>query len=476
LSAVLWLRRDLRVHDNPALWAAAAGGDPLAVVFVLDERLLAGRFASGPRSQFLLQCLSDIDESLRARGSRLTVLCGAPERELVALVRSLGASHVHLAADASPFARARDRRVLAALRPLGARAVLHPGTFVIDDLSVPRTGAGAPHTVFSPFYRAWAALPRRPLLPAPARLAAPPSATPVTSIPSLAELGLRQECQAPAPGGELAAREAMSAWLEGPVDGYAQDRDRLSGEHVSRLSPYLHLGAISARELEARLPAGAGGEAYRRQLCWRDFYAHVLRHFPANASQEHQQRVRGRLAWRNDERDFGAWCEGRTGYPVVDAAMRQLRREGWMHNRARLIVGSFLTKDLGIDWRWGERHFMRLLLDGDHASNNGNWQWIASVGVDPQPAFKRIFNPALQQRRHDPDGEYVRRYLPELAGVPERFLAEPWRMPADCQLAANCVIGRDYPPPIVDHAQARREALQRFRAAGEGYDRGDAAV
>lgn len=472
MSSLLWLRRDLRVHDNPALWAAAAGGDPLAVVFVIDERLVSGRFASGPRTQFLLQCLADLDDSLCQRGSRLTVLGGTPERELPALARALGVRRVHLSADVSPFARARDRRVSTALHRAGVEVHPHPGAFVIDDLREPATAAGRPHTVFTPFHRAWLGLARRPVRPAPARLPAPPAGTPVTTIPSLSELGLRQECREPLPGGERAGREAMRAWLEGPVRAYGDGRDRLSGEHVSRLSPYLHLGAISARELEDGLPPGPGALAYRRQLCWRDFYAHVLRHFPDNATCEHQQRFRGTLTWRNDPGEFEAWCRGCTGYPVVDAAMRQLRREGWMHNRARLIAGSFLTKDLGIDWRWGERHFMRLLLDGDQASNNGNWQWIASVGVDPQPAFKRIFNPALQQRRHDPDGAYVRRYVPELAGVPDRFLAEPWTMPADCQRASGCVIGRDYPQPIVDHGAARREALERFRSAmGGGDDR-----
>jgi deoxyribodipyrimidine photo-lyase len=472
LSAIVWLRRDLRVHDHPALCAAASAGDPLAAVFILDERLIGGRFASGPRAQFMLECLEDLDASLRERGSRLTVLWGPPERELPALARSLRARRVHFTADVSPFARARDRRVWRALRERGIAAVAHPGTFAIDDVRAARTRGGEPYEVFSPFYRVWSQVRRRPVLAAPARLAAPPAGTPATAIPALGQLGLRQECAQPLLGGERAGREAMRAFLAGPVNRYAEGRDRLRGEQVSRLSPYLHLGAISARELEAALPASPGAQAYRRQLCWRDFYAHVLRHFPDDATAEHQPRLRGRIAWRDDRASFAAWCEGRTGYPVVDAAMRQLRLEGWMHNRARLIVGSFLTKDLGIDWRWGERHFMGLLLDGDVASNNGNWQWIASVGVDPQPAFKRIFNPTLQQRRHDPDGAYVRRYLPELARVPKRFLPEPWAMPAECQRRCGCVIGRDYPAPIVDHASARREALARYRSAA-GSDHAD---
>ena len=236
----------------------------------------------------------------------------------------------------------------------------------------------------------------------------------------------------------------------------------LTGESVSRLSPYLHFGAISPREIEERLGGGPGARAFRRQVCWRDFYAHVLGHFPTNATSDFQERYRG-MRWSQAEKRFAAWCEGETGYPAVDAGMRQLRREGWIHNRARLVVGSFLTKDLGIDWRWGERWFMRYLLDGDQASNNGNWQWIASVGVDPAPVFRRIFNPARQQERFDPGGAYVRAYVPELAGVPDRCLAEPWTMPEDVQVQCGCRIGHDYPEPIVDHPEARRQALDRYR-------------
>jgi deoxyribodipyrimidine photo-lyase len=221
---------------------------------------------------------------------------------------------------------------------------------------------------------------------------------------------------------------------------------------------------VSAREVEQRLGRGEGPAAFRRQLCWRDFHHHVLLHFPRNARSEFQERYRGRIKWNHARERFDAWCDGRTGYPLVDAGMRQLRREGWMHNRARLVVGSFLTKDLGIDWRCGERHFMRFLVDGDEANNNGNWQWIASVvGSDPQPAFRRIYNPGRQMEIHDPDGLYVRRHLPELADVPDRYLPEPWTMPTDVQQAAGCVIGRDYPEPIVDHAEARRQALERYR-------------
>ena len=240
-------------------------------------------------------------------------------------------------------------------------------------------------------------------------------------IPSLRSLGLEQEVSDPLPGGEAAGRERLKRYLADGVRSYHDDHDQLGGDRSSRLSAYLHFGCVSAREVEDRLPPGAGPDAFRRQLCWRDFYAHVLFHHPRNARSEFQERYRG-MRWSRAEQAFTAWCDGRTGFPLVDAGMRQLRREGWMHNRARLVVGSFLTKDLGIDWRLGERWFMRHLIDGDEANNNGNWQWIASVGVDPQPFFRRIYNPARHMERFDPEGDYVRRYVPELRPVPDRWL------------------------------------------------------
>ncbi|HEY7074742.1 MAG TPA: deoxyribodipyrimidine photo-lyase [Solirubrobacteraceae bacterium] len=451
---ILWYRRDLRVADHVALRAALAAG-PFAAVFCLDDRLLHGRHASGPRTQFLLESLADLDRSLRERGSALVIRRGAPERELPALARELGAAEVHCTDDAGPFAVRRDRRVAAALGAAGVELCAHPGVCAVDDVRGEK-----PYTVFTPFHRAWLNAPRRAVLAAPDEL--PRRAVAPGALPSLAELGLAQEVEAPARGGERAARARLDAFLRDGVHDYADGRDALGREGTSRLSPYLHLGCLSVREVEARLPDGRGAAAFRRQLAWRDFHHHVLAHHPANARRALQARYRG-LRWSRSEARFAAWCDGRTGFPLVDAGMRQLRREGWMHNRARLVAGSFLTKDLGIDWRRGERHFMRLLLDGDEANNNGNWQWVASVGADPQPAFRRMFNPTRQMERFDPDGAYVRRHVPELRRVPAAFLREPWTMPDDVQREAGCVIGVDYPEPIVDHAEARRAALERYR-------------
>jgi deoxyribodipyrimidine photo-lyase len=426
VTAVVWFRRDLRIHDNPALRAALDEHEEVIPVFVFDDRLLKGRHASGPRTQFLIECLHDLRDSL---GGALVVRTGSPAAEIPRLVRDHGADGLYYASDVSPYARARGRRVRHALSD---DVEMHglPGLAVVDDLTEIRTGAGKPYTVFTPFYRNWHDRPRRDVLAAPRKDIPLPAAVDRGRIPTLGELGLEQEVDEPMAGGETEGRRRLDNFLR-------RSYDQESPDQTSRLSPYLHFGCLSPREVEER----ASDAAFVRQLCWRDFYAHILLHFPGNATEEFQERYRRKLDWSHDPDAFRAWCEGRTGFPLVDAGMRQLRHEGWMPNRVRLVVGSFLTKDLGIDWRWGERWFMRLLLDGDEASNNGNWQWIASVGVDPQPAFRRIYNPELQAERFDPDGSYVRRWVPE-AGTD------------------------DYPAPIVDHKDARQEALERYRSAG----------
>ena len=463
-NCVVWLRRDLRVRDHPALRAALAGADRVVPVFCFDDRLLNGRHASGPRTQFLIECLADLDRSLRALGSGLAIRRGRPEREIFELAQETGATTIHVTQDVSPFARRRGERTRRAFADADVELVSHPGLNAIDVGAI-ETGAGGPYSVFSPFFHKWLDAPRREVLEAPRSMPALPSGLTKGRLPSLSSLGLEQEVESPSPGGEDEARKALDRFLDGPIRGYAEAHDALGEDRTSRLSPFIHFGCLSPRQIEERLPRGKGPEAFRRQLCWRDFYHHVLLNNPRNARSEFQDRYRGRIKWSYAKRPFEAWCEGRTGYPLVDAGMRQLRREGFMHNRARLVVGSFLTKDLGIDWRWGERWFMRMLIDGDEANNNGNWQWIASVGVDPQPVYRRIYNPARHQERYDPRNEYVLRYVPELAPVPEKYMREPWRMPDEVQRDCGCVIGEHYPAPIVDHKLAREEALARYRVA-----------
>ena len=461
-TAIVWHRRDLRVHDHPGLAEAARSCDRVVPVFVLDRRLLHGRFPSPARAEFLLGCLEDLRARLRARGSELVLREGAPEEALPALAREVGASRVYFASDVSPFAVGRDRRVAEALDAAGVEVRRVPGNFVAD-VGRPRTRDGRPFTVFTPFWRVWERLERREVHDAPRALRLPAGVR-AGRIPSLRSLGFEPELSDPFPPGEEAARERMHAFLRDGLAGYGRRHDRLAGG-TSELSPYLHFGCLSARELAERVRerGGRGAGAYVRQLAWRDFYAHVLLHHPGNARRPFQSRYE-KLRWDDDEEALRAWKEGRTGFPVVDAAMRQLRARGWMHNRARLITGSFLTKDLHLDWRHGEAHFMRYLLDGDEANNNGNWQWISSVGVDPAPPSRRMYNPALQQKRHDPDGDYVRRWVPELRDVPAARLTEPAAMDEAEQEAAGCVIGRDYPGPIVDHREERARAVERYRA------------
>jgi deoxyribodipyrimidine photo-lyase len=461
-TAIVWLRRDLRLRDHPALRAALERSERIVPVFCFDDSLLKGRHSSGPRTQFLLECLADLDRGLRERSSGLVIRHGDPGAELVRIAREVGAEDVHATDDVGPYARRRDQRVRSALAGAGIGLHLHAGVTAIDVATV-TTGTGKPYTVFSPFFRTWLETERRPVLRAPTAIAPLPSGLRKGRIPALSALGLEQEVEEPPGGGETDARRTLDRFLAGPVREYAEGREALGADGTSRLSPYLHFGCISPRQIEDRLGRGQGPAAYRRQLAWRDFHHHVLLHHPRNVRSELRDRYRGRIRWSRARRPFEAWCEGRTGFPLVDAGMRQLRREGWMHNRARLVVGSFLTKDLGIDWRWGERHFMRLLVDGDEANNNGNWQWIASVGTDPQPVFRRIYNPARHQERFDPENRYVRRYVPELRAVPDSYMSEPWTMPAELQRKSGCVIGGDYPPPIVDHRLAREEALERYR-------------
>jgi deoxyribodipyrimidine photo-lyase len=462
VPSIVWFRRDLRVRDHPALRRALDEHGEALPVFCLDDRLLSGRHASGPRTRFMLEALADLDASLRERGSRLVVRHERPERALRSLAREVGARAVYASADVGPFARARDARVARALDDV--ELVLCPGLAAVDDLGSIETGRGGPYTVFSPFHRRWEAAPRRAVLAAPRAIRSPRVAD-RDAIPTAGELGVGEGVPHPLPGGETEARRRLRNFLRAHVERYRDGEDVLGRDHSSRLSPYLHFGCVSPLEVEARLPAGRGPAAFRRQLAWRDFHHHVLLGFPRNAVEEMQERYRHRLDWNDDEGHLDAWCEGRTGYPLVDAGMRQLLAEGWMHNRARLVVASFLTKDLGIDWRLGERWFMRMLLDGDEANNNGNWQWIASVGADPAPHYRRLYNPTRQMETLDPRGAYVRRHVPELRDVPDEYLREPWTMPGEVQRACGCVIGTDYPAPIVDHREARAEALERYARA-----------
>ena len=460
--AILWFRRDLRLHDHPALIAAIAGADVVVPLFVFDEGLLAGPWASANRTWFLRESVAALARDLEMRGAGLHVLRGRPVDVVPAFARQVGATEVYLTRDAAPYGRARDRAVADELAAIGVAIHANRGLYVHEPDEV-ATRDGRPFTVYGAFRRAWEALERRPVLAAPASIPGlRPTSDPIPAVgPPTADPALL-----PAPG-EAVARDRLARWLgaadETPVDRYADSRNRLDADGTSRLSQDLRFGLLSPAEVLARADgAGEGRRIFANELAWREFYAHVLWHHPRVLREPYQRAFAG-LPWRDDPDSLDAWREGRTGYPVVDAAMRQLRSSGFVHNRARMIAASFLTKHLLVDYRAGEAEFMRHLVDGDPASNNGGWQWTASTGTDPQPWF-RVFNPILQGARFDPDGAYVRRWVPELADVPAARIHEPWTMTAAEQTASGCRIGIDYPVPIVDHAEARARALAVFAA------------
>ncbi len=464
-TAIWWIRRDLRLTDNQALSQALAQADAVIPLFILDPKLWHSPYVGTKRLAFLLAGLRQLEVDLRARGSRLILRQGNPQAELKVVLTESGAAAIFAEADVSPYARRRDTAIAEAL-PLhlvGGLTVQPPDAALKAD--------GTPYTVFTPFSRAWLALPPptpESVLPAPPAIVTP---THLSSHPIPAEPVL--PAGVPFEAGEVAAQRRLIAFVEGAdpaVRRYADERNRIDLNGTSGLSPYLRFGMLSPRQAvvtawraiqQAMNPTTRkGAETWLNELIWREFYLNILYHFPRLRGTSFRPEYE-RIPWLNDESDFAAWCQGRTGYPVVDAAMRQLAETGWLHNRARMIVASFLVKDLLIDWRWGERWFMQHLVDGDPAANNGGWQWTAGVGVDAAPYF-RIFNPVLQSQKFDPAGAYIRRWLPELARVPAKYIHTPWEMPAAVQRQANCQIGQDYPAPIVDHRQARERTLAAY--------------
>lgn len=420
----------------------------------------------------MLGCLAELRQNLRDLGADLILRRGRPEEVIPALAAEVGATKVHWTGDVSPFARARDHKVEEALAEAGVGAVVHPGNWIVDDPGSIVSGQDRPYTVFSPFNRSWQEKPRREMEEPPSELELAGSIDP-GELPGLGDLGFSKPEDGEAGSeafkpGEEAAREAAKRFLNKGLNDYAETRNSPAGGS-SRLSPWIRWGCVSTLELEAKLGLrpGKGPGRFRDELAWREFYANVLANFPEVTRLEFQERYRGTLDWQSDPELLETWKSGRTGYPLVDAGMRQLLAEGWMHNRVRMVVASFLTKDLHLDWREGERHFMKHLLDGDVASNNGGWQWVASTGTDPAPYFQRMFNPMTQHERFDPDGVYVRRWIPELADVPDNRLVRPWEMSDEEQEQAGCRIGTDYPAPVVDHAEERRFAVERYRAAAD---------
>jgi len=460
-SAVLWFRRDLRLDDLPALdTASSVGADGVVPLFVVDPAVLD---PAGPnRRRFLAEALRALDREL---GGTLVLRRGDPRLVVPALAAEVGAGSVASTADFGPYGAARDRTVGEALSAAGRRLVTVDSPYVVAPGKV-RGSSGAPLRVFTPFRRAWEVVGWERPLPAPeVRFVGAPSDTTIDDIeagvaaPSLEGLsawweGLPLGVAEHLPtAGSSAAMSRLEQFVAGPLSEYEDDRDRPGIAGTSGLSPYLRFGCIHPRTVLMQLGTSAGADRMREELAWREFYADVMWHRPESARRP-LQAFGAHLQWDVDaqaRKRFREWATGRTGYPLVDAGMRQLLTEGWMHNRVRMITASFLVKDLHIDWRLGARWFMWHLVDGDLASNQHGWQWVAGTGTDAAP-FHRVFNPGVQQERFDPDGSYVRRYL-----------GEP--LPAPPRESGLWTAQSGYPEPIVDHQVERREALRRFDVA-----------
>ncbi len=432
-TVIVVFTRDLRVSDNPALELACRSAEHVLPVFVLHEGL---GFAVPNRARFLHDCLADLRESLRRLGGDLVIRRGDPVSEVLRLADETSADGVVLARDVSAYARRRwqrleegceERRI--ALRAVDSVTVVPPGALT--------PGSGDHFKVFTPYWRAWSGHRWRGEAGVPSRVSLPPAVA-VAALPAASSMGASGAAALLPKGGERAARQRMDKWLSGGLAQYASRHDDLAGDATSRLSADLHFGCLSPLELAIRAgeAGGEGGEAYVRQLCWRDFHAQVASAFGDLAWRDYRPRRDG---WREDPAALEAWKAGETGYPIVDAGMRQLAAEGFMHNRARLLAASFLTKHLNIHWTAGARHFFDLLVDGDIANNGGNWQWVAGTGNDTRP--NRRLRPQRQAQRFDPDGEYVRRYVCELAAIPGAAVHAPWKLGHQ---------PRGYPAPLID--------------------------
>jgi deoxyribodipyrimidine photo-lyase len=464
--ALFWFRRDLRLDDNHGLSRALAEVGDVVPVFIFDRTILDPLPRQDRRVEFIHGAVSALKARLRGNGSDLVVRHGDPVACVPALAAEYGATAVYTNDDYEPAAIDRDMRIAQALGKRDVPLRSFKDT-VIHARSEVMTGQKKPYTVFTPYRKQWRlrlsldAVTAHPSADHLDRLAALPD----SPLPRLADLGFQAAGLADSgiDASETGARDALARFLDGRIGTYDHDRDYPAVPGTSRMSVHNRFGTISVRALvRAALdaPAGAGAETWLSELAWRDFYFQLLYHYPAVATQPFRTEYTD-MAWGNDRALFAAWREGRTGFPIIDAAMTQLNTTGFMHNRLRMIVASFLTKDLLVDYRWGEAYFAEKLLDYDMAPNNGGWQWAASTGCDAQPYF-RIFNPTLQSQRFDAKAAFIRQYLPVLSKVDGKLLHAPWEH--ETKLAAAGVrLGVDYPRPIVDHGAQRDACLAMFK-------------
>jgi deoxyribodipyrimidine photo-lyase len=441
----MWFRRDLRLADNPAL-LDACDSDGVLPLFVLDPSLWGPAGVS--RRWYLTQSLGALDASLRERGGGLSVLSGDPVAEVVRAAAQVGASRVHIAADYGPYGRRRDLAVEEALAGAGIEVVRTGSPYAVAPDRV-KNGSGLPYQVYTPFSKGWLEHGWRDPVTAPEGV----TWLSLDGSVDLPEVQLPEGLDLPA-AGEAAARAAWSAYVEEHLPDYDDERDRPDLDTTSRMSRHLKWGEIHPRTMLADLKgrSSKGALSYRRELAFREFYADVLFQRPDTA-RDYLRPEFGQMAYDEPNGQFDAWREGRTGFPIVDAGMRQLRAIGWMHNRVRMIVASFLVKDLHLEWQHGGRHFMQWLVDGDLASNMHGWQWVAGCGTDASPYY-RIFNPTTQGAKFDPNGDYVRRWVPELRDVEKKYVHEPSARPDG--------VPPGYPEPIVDHKAERAESLRRY--------------
>lgn len=465
--ALVWFRRDLRDFDHAALHHALKQARQVVCAFIFDREIL-DRLPNPAdrRVEFIHASVAELQQALAAKGGGLVVRYGVAREEIVRLAAELGVDALFYNHDDDPAALARDADVEAALATHKVSAHHYKDTVIFERDEV-LTGAGTPFSVFTPYKNAWL----KALTPSclrgwpvenTGRLV--PQSTP---LPSLEDMGF-----APTnlralklPTGMAGGAQLFDDFLD-RIDRYRETRDFPAQKGPSYLSVHLRFGTVSIRQLAgaAWQQGGRGAQTWLAELIWRDFYHQVLWHRPEVARGHSFKPHYDALPWPDPPGHFEAWCAARTGYPLIDAAMRQLNQTGYMHNRLRMVAASFLAKDLLVDWRRGERYFADTLIDSDLAANSGGWQWAASVGCDAQPWF-RIFNPVTQSERFDAAGRFIRRYLPELAGVADRYIHAPWTMPAAEQSRCGVVVGRDYPVPLVDHAVQRAQALALFRSA-----------
>jgi len=466
--SIFWFRRDLRFEDNHGLYKALSQSEKVIPVFIFDTDILSHLPSRKDRRvQLIWDALSEMKEILKTQHqTELLILHGKPTELIPVLAKSTGANSVFTNTDYEPAAILRDQTVEKELAKSGIQfhsfkdhVIFHRDEITKED--------GKPYVVFTPYSRSW----KKKLTTEQTqhfhsesllhKLTFPKDLKQFKLISSLEQIGF-ESADVNISGTRAQGLKFLTDFT-GRIQKYGDLRDFPAKKGVSYLSPYLRFGMIGIRECVRMAKSGSsdGSEKWLGELIWRDFYSQILWHFPHSAKESFNP-VYKNLVFPNDEKKFKAWCDGKTGFPIVDASMRQLNQTGWMHNRLRMVAASFLVKDLHIDWRWGEQYFADSLIDFDLTSNNGGWQWAASTGCDAQPYF-RIFNPELQSERFDPDGTFIRKYVPELAHVPSKFIHNPSEMSESDQLHYKCKLGKDYPEPVVNHREAKAFALELFK-------------